>query len=163
MMPSPRAETVSSPEPLIGTAEAANALVAELDAAMAALVAVVEEETRLVKAGALMAAGDLTPEKSARAADYIRLRDKVSRNRVALAAFAPDAVDAARRHHENFAGLLKKNLAVLATARDVAEDIVRNVGEAVGKTTGPATYGRTATSRPVTAVSARGIAIDRNL
>lgn len=151
------------PEPLIASPEAAHALLAELDAAMATLIAVIEEETRLVKSGALLAAGDLTPEKSARAADYIRLRDKVSRNRIGLATFAPDAVDAVRGHHEEFASLLKINLAVLATARDVAEDIVRNVGEAVGKTSGPATYGRSATTRPTTAVSARGIAIDRNL
>jgi hypothetical protein len=151
------------PEPLIATPEAARALLAELDAAMAALTAVVEEETRLVKSGALMAASDLGPEKANCAATYIRLRDRVSRNRVGLATFAPAEVDVTRGHHEAFASLLKINLAVLATARDVAEDIVRNVSEAVGKTSAPATYGRGAAQRPAAVVSARGIALDRNL
>lgn len=151
------------PEPLIATAEAARELLGRLDAAMTALTDIVEEETRLVKAGALLAAGDLGPEKASRAADYIRLRDRVSRNRVGLATFAPAEVEAARRRHEEFAGLLKINLAVLATARDVAEDIVRNVSEAVGKSSGPATYGRTAAQRPAAVVSARGIAVDRAL
>lgn len=159
----PSARPAAAPEPLIATPEAAEALLAQLDAAMAALTAIVAEETRLVKMGALIAASELTPEKSARAADYIRLRDRVSRNRVGLATFAPQHVEVVRRQHGEFASLLKVNLAVLATARDVAEDIVRNVSEAVGKTTGPATYGRSAAQRPATVISARGIAVDRAL
>lgn len=157
------APQAANPEPLIASADGAHALIADLEAAMTGLEEVITEETRLVKAGALLAASDLGPEKSARAADYIRLRDKVSRNRIGLATFAPDAIDAVRRRHEVFAGLLKVNLAVLATARDVAEDIVRNVSEEVGKTSGPATYGRSASARPSTSISARGIAVDRAL
>jgi hypothetical protein len=164
-MTAPRAGQPSGPaaEPLIASADAATALLDELEAAMSRLIAVVEDETRLVRVGALMAAADLGPEKAAAAAAYIRLRDRVSRNRIGLATFAPDQVDTVRRHHEEFASLLKINLAVLATARDVAEDIVRNVSESVGKYSGPSTYGRSAAARPPTTVSARGIAVDRNL
>jgi hypothetical protein len=68
-----------------------------------------------------------------------------------------------RRRHEEFAALLKINLAVLATAREVAEDIVRGVSEAVGRAAGPRTYGPTSGVRHPTATGARGIAIDRSL
>jgi hypothetical protein len=152
-----------APEPLIATQAAAESLIAELDAAMDGLIAVIEEETTLVRAGALMKAGELSAEKATLAAAYIKMRDKVARNRVGLATFAPDAVERARARHVEFSNLLKINLAVLATAREVAEDIVRNVSETVGRTSAPATYGRTAAPRPPTAVSARGIAIDRSL
>lgn len=157
------AADLAASEPLIATAAAAESLIAELEVAMDGLIAVIEEETALVRTGALLKAGELSAHKAEMAARYVKLRDRVSRNRVGLATFAPQAVENARRRHQEFSNLLKINLAVLATAREVAEDIVRNVSESVGRTSAPATYGRSAASRPVSAVSARGIAIDRNL
>jgi SpoVK/Ycf46/Vps4 family AAA+-type ATPase len=163
---SPRTQSTqqdTAPEPLIATPAAAESLVAELAASMDGLIAIIEEETALVRAGALMKASELSAQKAAMASAYVKLRDKVSRNRIGLATFAPEAVDNARRRHEEFASLLKINLAVLATAREVAEDIVRNVSEAVGRSSAPSTYGRTAAQRPASTISARGIALDRSL
>ncbi|MEJ1160983.1 flagellar protein FlgN [Prosthecomicrobium sp. N25] len=150
-------------EILVMTPAGAESILAELDATMDGLIGVIEEETRLVRAGALLQAGDMAIDKSRLAAAYVRIRSRVKANSVALARHAPAAVEAMRAKHALFAELLKVNLAVLATARDVAEDIVRNVSDAVGRQAGPRTYGPGSTVRPSAETGARGLALDRNL
>jgi hypothetical protein len=150
-------------EILVMTRAGAESILAELEATMDGLIGVIEEETRLVRVGALLQAGTVEPQKSKLAAAYVRIRTRVKANSVALARHAPEAVAAMQRKHAEFAELLKINLAVLATAREVAEDIIRNVSETVGRQQGPRTYGPASTVRPATATGARGIALDRNL
>lgn len=152
-----------NPDILVMTPAAAESLLAELEVTMEGLIAIIEEETRLVRAGALVQASEIEPQKSELAAAYVRIRRRIKANAVALARHAPEAVDAMRGRHAVFADLLKMNLAVLATAREVAEDIVRNVSQAVGQQAGPRTYGPTSMQRPAAATGARGIAVDRSL
>ncbi|MBT9290603.1 flagellar protein FlgN [Prosthecodimorpha staleyi] len=152
-----------NPEILVMTPAAAESILAELSDTMEGLIGAIEEETRLVRAGALIKASEIEPEKSRLAAAYVRIRGRVKTNSVALARHAPAAVEALRRRHGEFADLLKTNLAVLATAREVAEDILRNVSESVGRQAGPRTYGPGSTVRPAAQVGARGIALDRSL
>lgn len=148
-------------EILVMTAAGAEAILNELSIVMEGLIATIEEETRLVRAGALVRASEVGPEKTRLAAAYVRIRGRVKANAVALSRHAPEAVDAARRRHAEFSELLRINLSVLATAREVAEDIVRNVSEAVGRQTGPRTYGPNSAVRPAVVAAAKGIALDR--
>lgn len=157
--PRPLPET----EPLIGTATAAEALIDDVIGALGELEVVIREETRLIRAGLLFAAADLEPEKTRTSGAYMRLRARLKANSVALGRLCADRVVELRRHHEDFNALLRENLAVLAIAREVSEDLVRTVSEAVGKHTAPRVYGRNAVAPAAAGASARGIAIDRRL
>jgi len=150
-------------EAAIASAEAARALLAEVEDTIEALSAVMAEETALVRAGKLKAASALAEAKGDAARRYAQLLGAVKREASALDRFAADAAFAVRKRHAALLADLKTNLAVLATARSVAEGLVRSVASAVGAATGPSTYGvRGAAPRPG-ALAARGIAVNRSL
>ena len=149
------------PMPSAGTLEAAEALLHEVGEAVEGLVALIEEETRLVRLGALFAASDLQAEKSRLSARYVKLRFKVRENAAAIGHLQSDHVRHLSERHEAFANLLRINMAVLATAREVAEDIIRNVATEIGKSRAPNTYGPQMRLRKRSLSSARGIAVDR--
>ena len=153
----------SSSDPLIGTLGGAEALMRDVTDAVAALARLIEEETRLVRLGALFAAADLQAEKSRLSANYVKLRFKVRDNAVAIGHLPADLIRELTERHEIFAEQLKINMAVLATARELAEDIVRNVANAVGRSNAPTTYGPESTMSSPTRHSARGIAVNKAL
>jgi len=157
--PRPLPET----EPLIATAAAGDALIGEVIGTLGELEAVIREETRLVRAGLLFAAADLEAEKTRTSGAYMRLRARLKANSVALGRLCGARVEELRRHHEDFTTLLRENLAVLAIAREVSEDLVRTVSESVGRRTAPRVYGRDAAAAVPTLAGARGIAVDRRL
>lgn len=150
-------------EPLIGTIAGAEALLEEVTQAVADLVALIEEETRLVRLGALFAASDLQTEKSRLSARYVKLRFRVRENAVAIGRLPVERIRLLTERHEAFAEMLKINMSVLATAREVAEDIIRNVAVEVGKSNNPATYDSGLRPRRRAAMSARGIALDKQM
>ncbi|AXS42658.1 flagellar protein FlgN [Breoghania sp. L-A4] len=129
---------------------------------MNSLLMAIEEETALVRAGKLSEAGDLQPRKADLMQTYIAMMNRTRSNSVALGNLAPDAVTALRSRHSEFQAVLKINLAVLSTAREVAEGLVRTVAKCVGTIQPPKTYGR-AGSPPAGPVSAHGISVNRSL
>ncbi len=157
--PRPLPET----EPLIASAPAAEALVDEVVTALGELEVVIREETRLVRAGLLFAAADLEPEKTRTSGAYLRLRARLRANTIALGRLCPERVEGLRRHHQDFTALMRENLAVLAIAREVSEDLVRTTSEAAGRHTAPRLYGRNAGHAVAALTGARGIAVDRRL
>ena len=150
-------------EPLIGTAAAGEALIAEVTAVVDELEGVIREETRLVRAGLLFAAAAAEAEKNRVSGTYLRLRARLKANTVVLGRLCAPQVEDLRRRHERFTALLRENLAVLAIAREVSEDLVRTVSDAVGKRAAPRTYGRDAATGTSSLAGARGIAVDRHL
>jgi hypothetical protein len=150
-------------EPLIGTADAGDALIAEVNGALAELEVVIAEETRLVRSGLLFAAAELEAEKTRTAGSYMRLRARLKANSVVLGRLCAAGVEDLRHRHRDFTALLRENLAVLAIAREVSEDLVRTVSESVGRRTAPRTYGRDAATAAAGLAAARGIAVDRRL
>lgn len=143
------------------TPAAAESLLIELEATMDGLISVIEAETQLVRAGALFEAGEFGHEKERLSASYLQVREKVKAETVALAAHMPEAVEALRARHATFGEVLRMNLMALATARDLAEDILRNVSEAVGKRSAPRTYGPAHSVRTTAPAAAHGIAVNR--
>lgn len=133
-----------------------------LERTMNSLLGAIEEETALVRAGKLREAGDLQPRKADLMQKYIALMNRTRDNSVSLGNLAPNAVTELRRRHTEFQAVLKINLAVLATAREVAEGLVRSVAQSVGMAQPPKTYGRTGTG-PAAPKTAQGIAVNRNL
>jgi hypothetical protein len=147
----------------IATEAEARALLVEFETAMATLLATVEEETALVKAGRLFAATDLATKKTDQLGSYLQIRTRVKTHFAILSNLVPEAADRLRELHLASQEALRVNLSVLAIAREVAEGIVRNVSATIGRAATPKTYGRNAVMPPVRLASARGIAIDRRL
>jgi hypothetical protein len=149
------------PEPQIADLHDAQRLIADLGVAMDNLIGILAEESSLVRAGRLAEARHLAEEKGDLAAAYTRLmlvaRDEVS----TLARLMPAETEALKRRHELFRAEVQINLAVLATARDVAEDLMRSVANDVAEPQGGA-YGRRGAQVPVGS-AASGLLRDRRI
>ncbi|MCY1705715.1 flagellar protein FlgN [Pannonibacter sp. SL95] len=129
---------------------------------MERLLEVVEQETELVREGQLRAAGELQGEKAVLIHHYTQGVLYAKEHSVALGNLAPAAVQGLRRQHAEFQPVLRINLAVLATAREVTNSIVSTVARAVGAKQRTTTYGPGGAA-PVAARPAEGIAVNRSL
>ncbi|PVB59305.1 flagellar protein FlgN [Labrenzia sp. 011] len=131
---------------------------------MEALLSVIEMETDLVRAGKLQDAGELQADKARLIHEYTRGMMTAKDHAVALGNLAPAATQALRRQHGEFQPVLRINLAVLSTARDVAGNIVATVAKVAGarNATAPTTYGRNG-SAPSGPKMAHGIAVNQSL
>jgi hypothetical protein len=140
----------------------AETICVEVEEAMDLLLKVIQDETSLVRAGQLVAAGELDAPKKEAARRYVAAVDKVKTAAPMLERMAPHAIDRLKRRNENFRSVLQLNLAALAAAREVSENLIRSVAEAVDVAPKPVGYGRagvmeTRTNRP------NAIALDRSL
>lgn len=121
----------------------AAALLARFPNVMDSLLAVIEQETALVRAGRLGEAARLETVKADLARQYMRDAGWLKANHGALRGQAAAALDAIREKHELFRALLQINLTVLATAHAVSEGIMRGVSDELSRKAQPATYGAT--------------------
>jgi len=137
---------------------------AALSGSMEALLSVIEMETDLVRAGKLREAGELQADKARLIHEYTRGMLTAKEHAVALGNLAPAATQNLRRQHGEFQPVLRINLAVLSTARDVANSIVSTVAKVAGakNASAPTTYGSNG-SAPAGPQSARGIAVNQSL
>lgn len=131
---------------------------------MEKLLNVIEAETQLVRGGKLKDASTLQPQKAVLIHEYTRGMMVAKEHSVALGNLAPAAIHNLRRLHAEFQPILRINLAVLATAREVTGEIVSTVAKVVGaqRPSAPTTYGPKG-STPYGPGSAQGIAINRSL
>lgn len=114
---------------------------AELIELMNALLAVVESETELVRAGRLAEAAELGARKSALSGRYLADMVRLKADAGAWLRNSPDMLDHLQRRHDLFHALLQINLAVLATAHAVAEGLIRGAVEEVARKAIPNGYG----------------------
>ena len=133
------------------------------EAALIALVDVMNQETTLLRAGRHRQAVTLTAEKARLAQDYVVLARSVQRQTARLKTEAPNLVDRLRNGHERLATQMAENLRVLATAKTVTEDLLTDVAKIVGRQDKARTYGKSGTIAADPSTSARGIAINRSL
>jgi hypothetical protein len=120
----------------------AEALVDGTLATLAALEAVLAEETALIRVGKVAEALAGEERKGALAAGYFRALEAVKANAVALARFAPGASERLRAAHGAFGRTLEANRMVIATARAVAEGLIKTVSGELDRMSRPSTYGR---------------------
>jgi hypothetical protein len=125
----------------IQTANEAENLIRHLLTAMDALVATVEQETGLVRAGKLKDAGALEAAKAELARAYVSDTAQVKANLPVLKKQVPDLLAALRKQHDTFNALLQINLTVLATAHAVSEGLIRGAHAEVARKNAPQTYG----------------------
>ena len=157
-------DTVVKPEPAkFADRKSAEALCTRILTTMDQLNAVLERETELVRAGKLIKASDLQPNKTSLAAVYVADMNDARANALALGRLAPDDVAQLHRRHKEFRAMLQINMAVLATAREVSEDIMKSVAQAVGAKETASGYSLSGRKRPTAERTASGIACDRSL
>ena len=129
-----------APIPVASTAAEARKLAENLMDVMSALLAVIERETELVRAGDVRTAMALEASKSDLSQRYVHAVAHLNASQKFLFQTAPDLLTALHRHHEVFRAMLQINLTVLATAHAVSEGIVRGVNTEVQRRNIPNTY-----------------------
>src|ERR1700724_238036 len=112
-MPPPPAPAHAA-APIASAAEGA-LLIVRLAEAMASLLAVLEEETQLVRDGRISEVARIEPKKSELARRYVADAGTGRRNALYLARETPREFEDLRRRHDEFRAVLQINLAVLAT------------------------------------------------
>ena len=118
----------------------AERLVEGVLATLAALETVLADETALVRAGKIAEGLAQEEHKAVLAARYLRELETVKGNAVALARFAPAAVERLKTAHSGFGRTLEANRMVLATARAVSEGLIKTVSDELDRASRPATY-----------------------
>jgi hypothetical protein len=78
----------------------------------------------------------------------------VKANAVALARFAPGALDELKKAHLTFGKTVEANQIVLATARAVSETLVKGIAEEMGRQAKPQVYAPAGQAAPRHAPSA---------
>jgi hypothetical protein len=160
MLPPPNSAPALAP--IASAAEAAR-LIARLAEAMASLLAVLEEETQLVRAGRISEIARIEPKKSELARCYVADAGAVRANALYLARETPREFDDLRRRHEQFRAVLQINLAVLATAHAVSEGIIRGAAGELARKAAPQTYGVSGRASAPGAKACPPVAVSRRL
>lgn len=132
-------------------------------ATLESLCRAMNEETTLLRAGRFREAAPFTAEKTRLAQDYVGYVRAVQRQSARLLKEAPDAVQTLRAGHEQLVTQMAENLRVIATARNVTEDLLTDVAATVGKSARTKTYGASGQMQAGNAPVTRGLAVNRAL
>jgi hypothetical protein len=134
------ASTIAAPPRPVSTPLEARELAENLMNVMNELLAVIEQETALVRAGHVREAIKLETQKTDTSRRYIAMISLLKASQKYLAQATPDLLSALRKHHDVFRAMLQVNLTVLATAHAVSEGIIRGVNAEVQRRNIPQTY-----------------------
>lgn len=132
-------------------------------ATLEALCRAMNEETTLLRTGRFKEATPHTAEKTRLAQEYVGYVRAVQRQSQRLLKESPEAVQMLRAGHEQLVTQMAENLRVIATARNVTEDLLTDVAATVGQQQTTKTYGASGQMRTDSAPTARGLAINRAL
>ncbi|MPZ39957.1 MAG: hypothetical protein GEU95_18240 [Rhizobiales bacterium] len=158
----PAVQTSATPAP-VTTATDANELTAHYIEVMDSLLDVIQQESDLVRAGALSQASALEQTKTELSRFYIADTLRLRANRAQLAQIAPEMMPELIRRHNDFRALLQINLTVLATAHAVSEGIVRGVSGELARKAAPQTYGASGLANAPDPRAAQPLAVSRML
>jgi hypothetical protein len=156
------ANSVPSPHPITSASDAEQ-FVIHLMEVMDGLLAVLEEETKLVRSGRVGPAAQLQRPKGDLAGLYVAAIARLKANHGFLSKVMPHTIDALRRRHDSFRALLQINLTVLATAHAVSEGIVRGVSGELARKAAPQTYGAKGTPSAPPRHAPQPLALSRTL
>ena len=121
--------------------EDAERLVAGVLTTMGDLEKVLANETAHVRVGRIRDGLAEEAKKSELATAYMRGLETVKANAVALARFAPNALDKLKAAHAGFGRAVETNQTVLATARAVSETLMKGVADEMNRQARPQGYG----------------------
>lgn len=134
------ASATQTARPRITNAEDAAKLVDTALDALDALAPLIEEETKLFKAGKVRDALGTAMQKNSAAQNYTLCLEILKSNAIAIGRFQPDRLGELRMKHEAFSDMMALNLAVVSTARTVSEGLLRDLANAMGRNASPKTY-----------------------
>jgi hypothetical protein len=138
--PQRQASPAAVPVPTASTVAEARKLAENLMEVMSALLAVIERETELVRAGKIREAMALEPKKTDLSRRYVNALTYLKASQKYLFKATPELLTTLHRHHDVFRAMLQINLTVLATAHAVSESIVRGVNTEMQRRNIPNTY-----------------------
>ncbi|MBN9314734.1 MAG: hypothetical protein J0I99_03270 [Devosia sp.] len=127
------------------------------------LVAILNEETTLLRAGRAREAGGVSAEKTRLAQDYMGYARSVQRQAARLKAEAPAQLEDLFARHDKLATQMAENLRVIATARAITEDLLTDVAQAISAKGRPTTYGANGALSGQPPQAASGVSINRAL
>jgi hypothetical protein len=153
----------SPPTSRIDTQAQAETLVAEIGGVLERLSALITEETRLMRSAQVVAATELETKKAELSRRYVSALETLRANAGVVGRYVPVGIDQLRRRHDAFQADLQVNMAVLATARSVAESLVRGVAEDVAARNTPKVYGAYGSLASTPRSSSRPIVVSRTL
>jgi hypothetical protein len=136
----PQRPPAAAAKPAASTPAEARKLAEDMMEVMSALLAIIERETELVRAGKVREAMQLEEQKNELSRRYVAVVENLKNAQKHLAQVAPELLATLRRNHETFRAMLQINLTVLATAHAVSEGIVRGVNAEVQRRNMPNTY-----------------------
>jgi len=119
----------------------AERLIADVLATMGDLEKVLHNETAHVRVGRIRDGLAEEAKKSELASAYMRGLESVKANAIALARFAPEALQKLKAAHGAFGRAVETNQTVLATARAVSESLMKGVAEEMNRLSRPQGYG----------------------
>lgn len=134
--------TAAPARPLQSAAEAEQ-VIAHLSVVMEELLAIIKQETDLVRAARLIDAQKLEQRKTELSRLYIADTTRIRASQQFLNRVTPALAADLRRRHELFRAVLQMNLTVLATAHAVSESIMRGVSAELARKATPGAYGAT--------------------
>ena len=111
-MPALSSPPAPAPAPSVSTPADARRLAAGMIEVMSALLAIVEQETELVRAGKVREAMDLEPRKSEASRQYVQALTELGNSRDYLTRSTPELLTTLHRHHDTFRAMLQVNLTV---------------------------------------------------
>ena len=121
MTPKSRDPQASLLPPPVSTPADARKLADDMLDIMNALLAVIERETELVRAGKIREGMALESRKTELSRRYVDAIRQFKTSQVYMTQSTPDLLTALQRHHDTFRAMLQVNLTVLATAHAVSE------------------------------------------
>ena len=121
--------------------EEADRLITGVLAIMTDLEKVLLNETAHVRVGRIREGLAEEARKSELASAYMRSLELVKANAIALARFAPDALERLKTAHAAFSQVIETNQTFLATARAVSENLLKSVADEMSRLTLPQGYG----------------------
>jgi flagellar biosynthesis/type III secretory pathway chaperone len=110
---------------------------------------IMQRETELIRAAKLKEAGSLVEDKATLAGVYQRELEAVRAAASAIGRLVPDRAEILRHRLAGLQETLSVNLAVVGTARAVAEDMMRTVADEVSRQSRPSVYGQQGQVAPV--------------
>ncbi|MGV3633510.1 MAG: hypothetical protein ACO1NY_04125 [Pseudorhodoplanes sp.] len=138
-------------------------VMSDLFVTMDDILKIVEQETELVRAGALVKASELQPVKTELANRYYAGASQIKTMLPALQSTQAPALAQLKRKHDEFRALLQINLTVLATAHAVSEGIMRGVSDELARKSAPSTYGASGRTNAPKPSAAQPLAVSRVL
>lgn len=126
------------------------------------MIALINRETRLLKAMEIADAELLQTEKSQLAARFNKEIALFKEHADIVGSLAPKAVETLARRHGELRTSLAANEEILSTLRSVSESLIRKTADRMQAKAAPKTYAP-ANSAPKRAVGAAAVALDRKL